>query len=168
MMYALHLGELGGWVHAGKHWPRIEYLLILAIFYALFAAEGAGPMCGFICGMLYDMGDGLFVGTTAVPLALMTLMVVRVRLSIFREHFASQVVMTFLAIGVFAVLSVMMRKLVGGPLEGGVAGHLGHVVVNGLYTALVAPLFYRVFFRFQGVLGFSSHGPRGRIHEIRR
>jgi len=101
-------------------------------------------------------------------MGIMALMVVQVRLSIFREHFASQVVMTFLAIAVFAVLSIIMRKIVGGPLGEGMGSYFWHVVVNGLYTALVAPLFYRLFFRFQGILGFSSHGPRGRMHEIRR
>ena len=168
-MDALQMGRLGGIPHGGDHWPRIEFLPILAIFYALFAAESAAPLCGLICGIFYDLAAGEMIGTTAVPLALMSLMVVRIRLSIFREHFLSQLLITFLAILAFAILSVIMRKMVGAPFEGGVWWtHFGHMATNALYSTIVAPVFYGLFFRFQSVLGFSSHGPRTRIHEARR
>jgi rod shape-determining protein MreD len=168
-MDALQMGRLGGIPHGGDHWPRIEYLPILAIFYALFAAESAAPLCGLICGICYDLAAGEMIGTTAVPLALMSLMVVHIRLSIFREHFLSQLLITFLAILAFALMSVIMRKVVNAPLDGhSVWTHFGHLATDALYSAVVAPIFYGLFFRFQSLLGFSSHGPRTRIHEARR
>ena len=49
-------------------WPAIEYLPMLAIFYALFAAEAYAPLCGLLCGIAYDLANGTdFVGTIGRP-----------------------------------------------------------------------------------------------------
>lgn len=169
VMDALQIGHLGAFAHGeATFWPSIEYLPILAIFYAMFAAESAAPLCGLVCGVCYDLAMHEMIGTSAVPLALMAFFVVRIRLSIFREHFASQVLMTFLAILTFAILSVIMRKIVKAPLAEGAFTHFGLLAANAVYSALVGPFFYWMFFRFQSLLGFSSHGPRTRIHEPRR
>ena len=168
VMSSLQLGRLGS-LPPGL-WPSIEFLPILAIFYALFAAESAAPLCGLICGLFYDLPwtTDTMLGTCAVPLALTTLLVVRIRLSIFREHVLSQLLMTFLAIMVFAILSVIVRLIIKASLEGGIFTYLGHMSANAIYSAIVAPLFFWLFFRFQSLLGFTSHGPRSRIHESRR
>ncbi len=146
-------------------WPSIEYLPMLAIFYALFAAEAYAPLCGLLCGIAYDLGNhgADLVGTTAVPLAVTAWLVVRIRLSIFRDHAISQLLITLLAVLAFALLCLPMRSLAKAPFEGhSVWTHFISLAGNAIYTALVAPAFYWFFFRFPGVLGFSSHGPRTR------
>jgi rod shape-determining protein MreD len=168
VMASLHYAYFGAFPYGQGSWPRVEYLLILAIFYALYASEPAAPLCGFICGLAYDLGtmDEVF-GSHAVPVALVSVLVVRVRLSIFREHSVSQFIVTLLAVLAFAVLDVIMRSIIGAKLDGGVWGHLGQLSANAVYTAVVAPVFFWLFFRFQPLLGFSLQGSRGR-HEARR
>jgi rod shape-determining protein MreD len=171
VMTSLQFAQLGGFPHgSGATWPRIEYLPILAIFYALYAAEPAAPMCGLLCGLCYDIITPTeFFGSHAVPLALIAYCVVKVRLSIFREHFVSQFIITLLAILGFAVLDVAMRKIIGATLDGNsIWTHFGHLAANAIYSALVAPIFYWLFFRAQPLLGFSLQGSRGRMHESRR
>src|ERR1051325_2783285 len=166
VMDALQIGRLGAF---GQGWPAIEYLAILAIFYALFAAENAAPLCGLTCGIFYDLASNNILGTNAVPLALMTILVVRIRLSIFRDHFLSQLLITFLAVLAFGLMSVIMRALVGAPMEGKSAiVHFGHMAANAVYTCVIAPFFYGLFFRFHSLLGFTPQGPRTRVHEVRR
>src|SRR5436305_2088277 len=162
LMTALQVSHFLGIPHRTT-WPLIEYLPILAVFYALYAAEGAGPICGLICGVMYDLSNGPeMIGTNAVPLALVAFLVVRIRLSIFREHFISQLFITLLAILTFGVLSIMMRVVVGGTLQGNSAwSHFVYVAGNGVYSCIVAPFLFWIFFRFQPLLGFSSHRARG-------
>ncbi len=146
-------------------WPSVEYLPMLAIFYALFAAEAYAPLCGLLCGIAYDLGNhgADLVGTTAVPLAVTAWLVVRIRLSIFRDHAISQLLITLMAVLLFALLCLPMRSLAKAPFEGhSIWTHFITLAGNAIYTALVAPAFYWVFFRFPGLLGFSSHGPRTR------
>ncbi|HUO09083.1 MAG TPA: rod shape-determining protein MreD [Phycisphaerae bacterium] len=145
-------------------WPSIEYLPLLAIFYALFASEAAAPLGGLCCGIAYDLANHTdFVGTSAVPLALTAWLVVRIRLSIFREHFVSQLLITLMAILTFALLCLMMRSIAHAPFEGqSLWTHFMTLAGNAIYTALVAPAFFWLFFRFPGLLGFTSHGPRTR------
>ena len=90
---------------------------------------------------MYDLSNGPeMIGTNAVPLALVAFLVVRIRLSIFREHFISQLFITLLAILTFGVLSIMMRVVVGGTLQGNSAwSHFVYVAGNGVYSCIVAP-----------------------------
>jgi hypothetical protein len=100
-----------------------------------------------------------------IPLALVGWLIVRIRLSIFREHFISQVVITLLAVVVFAIFAAMFRWIIGAPLEGHtVWGHLTFIAGNAVYSAIVAPLVFYVLFRFQHLLGFTPYGPRARGH----
>lgn len=149
--------------HSSVAWPSVEYLPVLGVFYALYASENAAPICGLLCGVLYDLGNGEMIGTSAVPLAITAWMIVRVRLSIFREHFMAQLLITLLAIVIFGVLAILMRLLTHAPLEGhSVSVHFGVLMGNAVYSAVIAPGFYWVFFRFPGLLGFTSHGARTR------
>jgi rod shape-determining protein MreD len=156
----------GGGVGAGERiWPFIEFVPLLAVFYALYAAAEAAPLAALLCGLAYDVMMADMVGTSLIPMALVGWLIVRIRLSIFREHFISQVVMTLLGILAFATLSVAYRRLVGAPLHGNsVFAHLGYHAGNALYTAIAAPLLFALLFRIQHLLGFTSHGPRTRQH----
>jgi rod shape-determining protein MreD len=159
---ALQESHLGAIPHPHSNaWPAVEYLPILAIFYALYASESAAPLAGLLCGLLYDFGNGDFLGTNAVPLALVAFLIVRVRLSIFREHFMSQMLITLFAILAFALFSIMVRSLVNAPLQGhSVWTHMGTLAGNAIYSSLIAPLIFWALFRMPGLLGFTTHGPR--------
>jgi rod shape-determining protein MreD len=174
LMSALQVSHLGGIPAAnGELWPRIEFLPLLAVFYALYAAEPAATLAALVCGLMYDLRNSDYLGTSAIPLALVALGIARVRLSIFREHFVSQVIVTLLSVLAFALLSAVYRKLIGAPLDGGPAHgeallhvpfltHLGKLAANAVYTAIIAPILFWLFFRFPHLLGFTSHGPRTR------
>ena len=163
-MYPLQISHLGAWPH-GPHgndpWPALEYLPLLAVFYALFAADNAGAITALCCGLAYDIGNHEFAGTSMIPLTLVALLLIRIRLSIFREHALSQFIMTLLAIFTFAFLSALFRGLIGAPLYGRAFWpHFLHLAGNALYTALIAPAVFRLFLRFPKLLGFSVHGAR--------
>lgn len=164
LMYALQISHLGALLlgrTTDDPWPAIEYLPLLAVFYGLFAADTAAPLAAFFCGLAYDIGNKDFLGTSAIPLALVALLLVRVRLSIFREHAASHFIMTLLAILLLAVLAATTRKLLGAPLyERAWWPHFIHLAGNSLYTAIVAPGLFWLFFRIPKLLGFTAHGAR--------
>jgi rod shape-determining protein MreD len=158
-----HLGALPR--ASADSWPQIDYLLILAIFYALYAAENAAPLCGFFCGVLYDLTAGSFIGLNAVPIALVAYAIVRIRLSIFREHFISQLLITFLAVLAVGLLTGLAGQLTGTPMEGhNFATHFGLAAGNAVYSSIVAPGLFWILFRFRALLGFTSHGLRTRSH----
>jgi rod shape-determining protein MreD len=163
VMAALQHANLGGF--PPNLWPRILFLPMLAIFYALFAADFAAPLAALACGAAWDLLGNDFLGTNMVPLALVAWLIVRIRLSIFREHAISQVIMTLLAVLAFALISALFRKLIGAPVESASLWvHIGRLAGDAVYTSIAAPFFYWLFFRFQPLLGFSSHGYRSRGH----
>ncbi len=165
LLTAMQVSHFLALSHAGHPWPVIQYVPLLAIFYALFATEASAPLAALVCGAAYDLGNypNDILGTNLVPLALVAFFVLKMRLSIFREHVVSQFLITLLAMLVFSFLSVVMRVLVQAPLEGGSAWvHLGLLVGNALYTALAAPFLFWFLFRLTPLLGFTSHGPRSR------
>ncbi len=89
--------------------------------------------------------------------------IVRIRLSIFREHFVSQVIMTLVGILAFGLLAALFGKMVGAPLYNhSVWSHMGRLAGNAVYTAIVAPVLFFVMFKFHGLLGFTAQGPRAR------
>ena len=160
-----HLGALPSANPMREPWPEVLFVPMLAVFYALYAAETAAPLAALVCGLMLDITDPSFLGTNAVPLAIVAWLIVRIRLSIFREHMISQVVMTLLAVLAFAFLAALFRKLIGAPLHGGgFWRQFGNLAGDAVYTAILAPLFFWFFFRFRQLLGFSSHGPRIRGH----
>lgn len=162
-MDVARLGALGG---AAVN-PRIAFLPLLAIFYALYAAEEHAPLAALICGALMDLLSAEPLGTAAVPLGLVAYGIVRIRLSLFREHLISQLAVTTLAVLAFGVLTMAMRlllpKLLGVPTTGlSAVETLKAFTFNALYTGVVAPAVFFVLFRFERLLGFTQRGTRQR------
>jgi rod shape-determining protein MreD len=139
--------------------PAIEYLLLIGIFYALFAPEEAAPLCGFWCGLALDMiSPGQAVGTAAAPLALVAYAVTIIRLSIFREHVISQIVVTLLGVVLFALLYGFLSAVVGGEPARLLAVFwtvFRPLAVNAVYTAAAAPVLFWVLLRLKPILGFE-------------
>jgi rod shape-determining protein MreD len=162
LMFALQIAHLGAWPHGPRgdeFWPAIEFLPLLAVFYALFANDAPAPLAAALCGIAYDIGNHDYLGTHMIPLALVALAVVRIRLSIFREHALTHAIITFLAILAFGILSALDRSLLGAPLHNASLGsHFGFFAGNALYSALFAPPLFWLLFRLQKLLGFSYQG----------
>ena len=145
--------------------PALEFLPLLAIFYALFAMEDVAPLCGFWCGLALDLiTPGVPMGTNAVPLALVALVVVKIRLSVFRENVISQVVVAGLGVLLFAGLSAVWHTIL---LSGGDASRpstfwavFGPLAINALYTGAVAPALFWLLLLLRPILGFEP--ARGR------
>jgi cell shape-determining protein MreD len=115
------------------------------------------------------VGAEELLGTHAVPIAMMAFLVVRIRFSIFRDHFLSQLLITLLSLLALAVFDVIVRMLISAPLDdGSIWRHFGHLSANAVYSALVTPILIALFFRLTPILGFTSHGPRSRILDSRR
>jgi len=166
-MQVAHLASLGG----AAAYPRIEFLPLLAIFYALYASEDAAPLTGLACGLLYDICTPATVGLYAIPLALVAWAVLRIRMSIFREHVVSQVVITLLGIMSFGLLTGLFQYVVHLVLSN--TGHLAGgdlpfpqlfkaLAVNAFYSALIAPGLFYVLLRLEALTGFNQKGPRNR------
>jgi rod shape-determining protein MreD len=152
---------LGG----AEKFPRIDYVAMLAIFYALFAAEDYALMAALCCGILYDLMAPSPIGPHTFSLALVAWVIVRVRLSIFREHVISQAVVTMLAAAAFGLLTqslwVIMPKLLGIATTGLPFGAAMKAwLINALYTGIVAPGVFWLLFKLNTLLGFSVRGPR--------
>ena len=151
--------------HGENFFPEILYIQMLAIFYALFAADPLAPLAALVCGVMLDLMNGDFLGTSAVPLALVAWLLVRTRPSLFREHMFLQMITTLLAALAYAFLDALFRAFIHAPLNGlSIPAHFAHLAGDAVYTAVAAPLFFWLFFRFQPLLGFTPHGPRGRGH----
>ena len=166
VMSAMEKAHFLGIPSGDRHWPVILYLPMLAVFYSLFAVETAAPLAALACGIVLDLlsGSGVLVGSSMIPLGLMSLLIVRARLVIFREHMLAQAVMTFVGLVLFAILATLFRKLIGSPaLEGQSAWtHFGHLFVDAIYSAIAAPFLFWVFFRFPSMLGFTMQRHWGR------
>lgn len=164
---ALQLARFGALSPAGKAFPVIEYLPLLAIFYALYASEEHAPLPAIWCGLVYDLFSADLFGIATLSLALVCWTVTRIRLSIFREHLISQFVIVLVAVGAFGTVGGILRHLapllVGGAKSPyGFFQILGRMAANALYTALVAPAIFWVLFRFSSLLGFSTRMGRAR------
>ncbi len=158
-----HFGSLGG----PASYPRLEFLPLLAIFYALYAPEDSAPLAGLACGILYDLLTPATIGSHAIPLALVAWGILRIRMSIFREHIISQVVIPLLAIIAFGFLTGLFQFAIGrlGYLAGAglpFAQLLKAFTVNAFYSALVAPALFYLLFRLQPLTGFNQKGARNR------
>ena len=112
---------------------------------------------------MFDLLDAVLIGTNMIPLGLTALLLLRMRSVVFREHMMAQAIMTLIALVIFSILSTIFRTLLGSRLEGDSAwAHLGHLLVDSIYTAILAPFLFWVFFRFPQMLGFTSQ--RSRSH----
>jgi rod shape-determining protein MreD len=161
-MFALQLSHLGALPH-GPHgdlpFPSIEYLPLLAVFYALFADQSAAPIAALLCGLAYDVGNHEYLGTTMIPLALAALLLLPIRTALFRERPLIHALVAFFILLTFAFLATLTRRLLGAPLAGlSPWTHFSFLAGSALYTALFAPAFFWLFFRFENLLGFAWRG----------
>ncbi len=161
---ALAAAHLGQWSEIGYF--HLEYLVLLGMFYALFAEEDSAILAAFWCGLVYDLTSQALLGTEALLMALIALGLVKIRKHIFRNNALSQIVMTFLAVIIFLV----GRTVIDGTVlwacgRGGLSINLlqfaGISLSSAVYTAVLAPVIFRLLFMLGPLLGFEPPHHRG-------
>ncbi len=88
---------------------------------------------------------------------------VKIRLSIFREHILSQFIIAVLGILLFAMLAALLQAIMGKPEVSRSTTFwsvLFPLSVNALYSGIVAPALFWIMLRLRPILGFDP--PRGR------
>jgi rod shape-determining protein MreD len=181
VMAGLASAQFLGLPHSGTFLssPRIEYVLILVIFYSLFGDENLAPILALACGFTLDIinVDDVF-GIRAMAAGLMSVAIIKIRLSIFREQILSQAIVTFLAVMLFAVVTGLLLMFAptqtaraattlpgdvgGGGGQMGLFRYLGLMTGNALYTGAFSPAFYWVLLKMRGMLGIPIQTKRGR------
>jgi rod shape-determining protein MreD len=165
----LQAGALLGFPHANTPlpWPTLQYVMLLVVFYSLFANEQLAPLAALAAGLALDLINPLDVlGTSTMAMGLVSLAIIAVRMSIFREHAASQIIMTILAVLLFAVVAGTLRSVGPGVPDTQVvlpfAKYFGLMSANAVYTGLLAPLVFWLLLQMRNLLGFAAHGGRAR------
>lgn len=149
-----------------RQYPQVEYLILLTIFYSLFGDERGAPLAALWCGIAYDLLSNKPLGTHAIPLGLVGYGIVNIRLSVFREQFISQLVLTLLAIIAFGVLRAAWESLIfkiaspSGVFASPFWETVGIFSANGIYSCLLAPGIFWLLLRMRPLLGFSQHSRR--------
>ena len=161
---ALQAAHLGQWSEVGYF--HLEYLVLVAIFYALFAEDDSALLAGFWSGLVYDLTSQSLLGTQALLLGLIVLGLVKIRKHIFRNNTLSQIVMTFLATIIFLLGRMALESAVlwacGRPVNmGSPMQSVGVAFSSAVYTAVLAPFVFRLIFMLGPLLGFEPPHHRG-------
>ena len=164
VMAAFRLARFLSVPHAnGAEWPEIEYVVILTVFYALFADDQHAPLAGLAAGAMMDLLNPLAIlGTSALALGLVAWGIVRIRLSIFRESVGSQVILTVLAVFAYGFLTALLRTIAPSGSGPSFWREILTMTGNSAYSGLAAPALFWLFFKIRPLLGFGTHGPRSR------
>ena len=161
---ALQAAHLGQWSEFGYF--HLEYIFMLAVFYALFAEKDAALLACFWCGLMYDLTGQSIVGLEAILAGMIALGIISIRMHIFRSSVLGQMVITFLAVLLFLAGRVLLGHLAlyfAGrpvPIINGLA-YAGVIFSSSLYTAAVAPWIFRALFLLGDMLGFDMQHRRG-------
>ncbi len=161
---ALQAAHLAQWSEFGYF--HIEYILMLAVFYALFAEKDSALLACFWCGLMYDLTGQSLVGLEAILAGMIALGIVRIRMHIFRTSVLGQMVITFLAVLLFLagrlLLEHLALALAGRPVPIiNLLAFTGIILSSSLYTAAVAPWLFRALFLLGDMLGFDMQHRRG-------
>ncbi len=165
---ALQVSHIGQWSDAGYF--HVEFIPMLAVFYALYPAEDYALMACFCCGFMYDLtGIGLF-GVNTVLLSLAGYGITRIRMNIFRQNPISQSVLVFLTV-VFVLLgrNILIRMGLWSADQPTtlISGSIATITIalsSAIYTAVLAPWVFRGLFMIGPLLGFDgpAHHARNR------
>ncbi len=161
---ALQAANLGQWSEFGYF--HIEYIFMLAVFYALFAEKDGALLACFWCGLMYDLTGQTIVGLDAILVGMIALGIISIRMHIFRASVLGQMVITFLAVLLFLAGRVVLGHLAlyfaGRPVPIiNILAYIGVILSSSLYTAAVAPWIFRALFLLGDMLGFDMQHRRG-------
>ena len=139
------------------HTVRPDFMVILAVFYALLARHQDAPLACWCIGFAIDLTtmsytDYSNVGVHAFSLGLIGLIICKIRELTFRESALTQLIFAFLAKLLLAGLVGLHMLYVLGEWD-----RLGETVVTSVwaaaYTAVLAPYGHWILCRLRGALG---------------
>ncbi|MCG8408358.1 MAG: rod shape-determining protein MreD [Phycisphaerales bacterium] len=139
------------------HTIRPDFMVILAVYYALLARQQDAPLACWCIGLAVDLTtisytDYANVGVHAFSLGFIGLIVCKVRELTFRESALTQLIFSFLAKLILASLVGLHMLYVMGEWD-----RLGETVVTAVwgavYTAVLAPYGHWILCRLRTVLG---------------
>ena len=136
-------------------WP--DFLVIVAVYYALAAAPRDAMLACWVVGLAIDLTGASYlehgnVGIAALSLGLIAILLVKARELTFRDSIWTALFFTFTAELILSVLVGVHRLYVAKA-----PGRLGDVATVGVYlaayTAVVAPYVHWILRQLRGVLG---------------
>lgn len=165
---ALQVAHFGQWSEAGYF--HIEFIPLLAVFYAFYAADNSALLACFCCGLIYDITSVGVFGTNAILLSLAGYTITRIRMNIFRQNPISQFVLTFLTVVFLLLGRNLLTRLGLWSADRSLADMAGYpatlaiTLSSAAYTAFLAPWLFRGLLLVGTLLGFDlqSHRTRGR------
>ncbi|NPV90188.1 MAG: rod shape-determining protein MreD [Firmicutes bacterium] len=136
-----------------------DLVLILVIFFALINGSRPGMILAAAAGLLIDLLWGRFLGINILTLTITAFLVGYLENKVFKDNLLVPILVVFCGSVLHAGLMLMFQELAGVhlPLSAGVRTGL----LEAAYNALLAPLFYKLFYRSStsGVLqGFKRGG----------
>jgi len=137
-----------GYVHLGGAAPNI--VLIVAVFFALFATRDVALLSCFILGLMQDLLTQQTLGLYALSYGVMALVVTSTASMVYREHpLTHAAVACAAAMGVSALL--LIHSWIFGP-----AFSFRNAALGTLFTALIAPLVMQALLRLRPLLGIRT------------
>ncbi len=136
------------------HGARPQWLLMLAVFYALNGRSADVLIGAWILGLLYDLHTPPeYVGLFSLLFSLVALLVYGVREYLFREHPLTHFLVTFFACLVIQIVLDVQRVVRFGESTGGVWDLGRESLLTALVTGLCALPVHFVLLRLHRTLG---------------
>lgn len=134
-----------GYVHLGGAAPNI--VLIVAIFFALFAQKETALISCFTLGLMQDLLTQQRLGLYALSYGLLAIVVVSTAAMVYREH-----PLTHAAIALAASLFTSILLIIHGAIFGSAPG-FGTSMLSAILTAFLAPAIIWGLMKLRPVLG---------------
>ena len=142
-----------------------EWMLVLAVFFALHARSVDALIGAWLLGALMDNYSMARFGLLSGCYALSTLAIYAARNHVFRDNPLTHFAVTFVAAAAVGAMVAVYRVAVGGEAGSSVPAAAGSVLLGAVYTAVWAPPLHHLLLKFPGLLGIRS--PR-RGYRLRR
>lgn len=138
-----------------------DFLLIAAVYFALFARPADAMLACWIIGLAMDLtslsyGGRANVGLCALSLGLIGLLIVKARDLFFRESVVSQIVLCFAAKLLLAAV-VALYALWASDALSRYSEMLGRGFYEAIYAAVLAPYGHWILGRLRNPLGVPVH-----------
>ena len=123
-----------------------DFLLLLAVFHAMFSGAFAGGISGFLIGLAEDLFYGRFIGLNALSKGVVCLLCGTLSKSIFKENMWVPVINVLIASLLNNALIFILGHLAGA------RWYLSTIAFQGLfeilYNVCLVPFLYSIYFPF--------------------
>lgn len=142
--------------HAELLGARPDWLLILVVFTALHARRSDAVLSAWLTGMAADLMTVERCGLIAMTYVLITMIIVAIRESLFRDRPLTQFLVTLAACAAVHCAWFIYRRILYRSVQPAFDDFVVGVLFVAAYTALWAPLIHGVLHRMRKLLGFSA------------